>query len=66
MQARNPTEALAALAALAEPLDGFFDQVMVMADDPSLRQNRLALLSLLDELCREVADISCLSLEQSD
>ena len=66
MDSKNPTEALTALAALAAPLDGFFDQVMVMADDPSLRQNRLALLSLLDELCREVADISCLSLEQSD
>ncbi|WP_423822342.1 glycine--tRNA ligase subunit beta [Salinisphaera sp. SPP-AMP-43] len=57
------TAALAALAPLAEPLDQFFDQVMVMADDPALRRNRLALLSSIDRLCRRVADISCLSIE---
>jgi glycyl-tRNA synthetase beta chain len=59
---RDPSTALAGLAALAHPLDAFFDQVMVMADDERLRRNRLALLSQLDDLCREVADISCLSL----
>lgn len=57
------TAALSALAPLAEPLDRFFDQVMVMADDPALRRNRLALLSSIDRLCRRVADISCLSIE---
>lgn len=63
MQAKNPQAALLALAELAEPLDRFFDQVMVMADDDRLRENRLALLDCLDALCREVADLSCLALE---
>ncbi|MES1929245.1 glycine--tRNA ligase [Salinisphaera dokdonensis CL-ES53] len=59
----DPASALAGLAALAAPLDAFFDQVMVMADDDELRRNRLALLRTLDRLCREVADIACLSLD---
>lgn len=63
MSERDPATALAGLAALAQPLDAFFDQVMVMADDERLRRNRLALLGQLDNLCREVADISCLSLD---
>ena len=66
MKANDPGRALTALSALAKPLDAFFDQVMVMAEDASVRQNRLALLGELDDLCREVADISCLSLEKSD
>lgn len=55
--------ALTALAALAQPLDDFFTDVMVMADDAALRNNRLALLASIDVLCRQVADISCLSPE---
>ncbi|MES1941641.1 glycine--tRNA ligase [Salinisphaera sp. T5B8] len=66
MAANDPAGALRALSALARPLDGFFDQVMVMAEDETLRRNRLALLGALDRLCRQVADISCLSLEHSD
>ncbi|MGR6979852.1 glycine--tRNA ligase subunit beta [Testudinibacter sp. P27/CKL/0425] len=48
------------LAALREPVDSFFDNVMVNADDPALRQNRLALLHNLRELFLQVADISLL------
>lgn len=55
--------ALSALAPLAEPLDAFFEEVMVMSDDPALQRNRLALLTQIDGLCRRVADISCLSAE---
>jgi glycyl-tRNA synthetase beta chain len=51
---------LARLAALKEPVDAFFAGVMVMADNPQVRTNRLALLGKLDALCREVADLSCL------
>ena len=51
---------LQALAALKEPVDAFFDKVMVMAEDPAVRANRLALLARLDASCREVADLSCL------
>jgi len=57
---RQYKEALAALADLREPVDNFFDSVMVMADDEALRNNRLALLKQLRELFLEVADISLL------
>ena len=58
--AREYTKALAALADLQQPVDAFFDSVMVMSDDPSLQQNRLALLQQLRGLFLEVADISYL------
>jgi glycyl-tRNA synthetase beta chain len=45
---------------LQAPVDAFFAAVMVMADDPAVRANRLALLRRLDAVCREVADISLL------
>lgn len=54
------TQALTSLAALRESVDGFFDDVMVMTDDAALRVNRLALLSRLQKLFLEVADISSL------
>ncbi|WP_163557869.1 glycine--tRNA ligase subunit beta [Halomonas sp. NO4] len=53
-------EALDVLASLREPVDAFFDEVMVMADDPTIRANRLALLAALQALFLEVADISLL------
>ncbi|MES9846016.1 MAG: glycine--tRNA ligase subunit beta [Candidatus Sedimenticola sp. PURPLELP] len=49
---------LIALADLKEPVDHFFDEVMVMADDPAIRNNRLALLNQLSGLFLGVADIS--------
>jgi glycyl-tRNA synthetase beta chain len=48
------------LAALREPVDRFFDGVMVMADDAAKRNNRLVLLSQLRRLFLHVADISLL------
>jgi glycyl-tRNA synthetase beta chain len=57
------TAALSALAPLADPLDRFFEEVMVMTDDPVQQRNRLALLFESDRLCRRVADLSCLSAE---
>lgn len=53
-------QALDVLATLREPVDTFFDQVMVMADDPAIQRNRLALLASLQGLFLEVADISLL------
>lgn len=53
--------ALEALAALRTPVDTFFDEVMVVADDLAVRNNRLALLSRLRNLFLGVADISLLS-----
>ena len=55
------TEALACLAGLREPIDAFFDGVMVNADDEALRDNRLNLLKTLRDLFLEVADISQLA-----
>ncbi len=52
--------ALKSLASLREPVDRFFDDVMVNADDPALKNNRLSLLSQLRELFLQVADISLL------
>ncbi|TDN52762.1 glycyl-tRNA synthetase beta chain [Buttiauxella sp. JUb87] len=53
-------EALVELAALREPVDMFFDKVMVNAEDKELRINRLTLLAKLRELFLQVADISLL------
>ncbi|BAN36370.1 glycyl-tRNA synthetase, subunit beta [Sulfuricella denitrificans skB26] len=55
------TEALTALAGVRTEVDTFFDQVMVMAEEPQLRNNRLALLKSLGELMNQVADISKLA-----
>lgn len=54
-------EALTELATLREVVDNFFDNVMVMADDEQLKNNRLALLQNLRGLFFEVADISYLA-----
>ena len=54
------TAVLDKLANLRAPVDSFFDNVMVNADDPALRQNRLAILNTLQGLFLQVADISVL------
>ncbi|MEE3507895.1 glycine--tRNA ligase subunit beta [Pseudomonas sp. 10C3] len=58
--ARQYSEALARLAALREPVDAFFEAVMVNAEDASVRANRYALLARLRGLFLGVADISLL------
>jgi glycyl-tRNA synthetase beta chain len=55
------TEALRALASARSSVDRFFDDVLVMAEDPALRANRLALLRGLAEAMNQVADISKLA-----
>jgi glycyl-tRNA synthetase beta chain len=52
---------LRALAPLKEPVDRFFDDVMVMVEDARLRANRLALLAQLRALMNRVADLSLLA-----
>lgn len=59
-QAFRYQEALTLLATLREPIDHFFDKVMVMVDDPALRDNRLLLLNNLRQLFLQIADISLL------
>lgn len=58
---RNYRDALQGLAALRAPVDAFFDAVLVMAEAPAVRNNRLAQLRRLRELFLDVADLSCLS-----
>jgi glycyl-tRNA synthetase beta chain len=62
LEARAYAEALNELADLRDPVDRFFDNVMVMAEDEATRNNRLALLGELRALFLHVADISRLSI----
>jgi glycyl-tRNA synthetase beta chain len=55
---REYTPALSQLAALRDDVDTFFDSVMVMAEDPEVRANRLGLLTRLRGLFLQVADLS--------
>ncbi len=59
--AEDYTGALKLLAGVRAPVDTFFEQVMVMTDEPLIRANRLALLSRLDRLMNGVADLSRLA-----
>ncbi|GIX27671.1 MAG: glycine--tRNA ligase beta subunit [Burkholderiales bacterium] len=61
MQRGDYTQALAALAGIKPQVDTFFDQVLVMAEEPSIRSNRLALLRQLAGVMNQVADISKLA-----
>ena len=58
---KDYTAHLRALAALKGPVDAFFDQVMVNADDPALKANRLGLLATLQGAMNRVADLSRLA-----
>ena len=60
-EAGDYTASLQALAALREPVDTFFTEVMVNADDPALKANRLGLLATLHAAMNRVADLSRLS-----
>jgi glycyl-tRNA synthetase beta chain len=53
--------ALAAIAGLRGPVDAFFNDVMVMAEDASVRRNRLALLSAISAIFGQIADFSQIS-----
>jgi len=55
------TASLKALAALKAPVDAFFDNVMVNADAPALKANRLGLLAILHQAMNRVADLSKLA-----
>jgi glycyl-tRNA synthetase beta chain len=62
LSVRRYADALNKLAELRDPVDRFFDDVMVMADDVAVRNNRLALLGELRALFLQIADISRLSI----
>jgi glycyl-tRNA synthetase beta chain len=57
---RDYSAALGRLATLRPTVDAFFDAVMVNAEDPALRRNRLALLAGLRLQFARIADLSCL------
>lgn len=61
MAKKEFTQALMAMAVLKDPLENFFESVMVMADDEKLRFNRLSLLKEVRQLVLTVADLSELS-----
>jgi glycyl-tRNA synthetase beta chain len=61
VQAGDYAAALRGLASLREPVDAFFDQVLVNCEDPALRENRYALLAALRAAFLQVADISALA-----
>ena len=57
LSAKDFASVIAALAALREPIDAFFDDVMVMVDDMALRENRLRLLNRFTSVFAGIADI---------
>ena len=61
----NYTEALKQLAQLRDPVDAFFDKVMVMTEDEKLRHSRLALLYQIRQLFLQAADISKLQADKT-
>lgn len=60
LAAKHYEAALQAMLRMKEPVDAFFDGVMVMADDPAIRANRLNLLTALGALILDIGDISLL------
>lgn len=62
LENKSYVAALERLAALSDPVDGYFDDVMVMADDPAVRRNRLAMLATLRQQFLRIADISRLAI----
>lgn len=60
LAAQDFQTALSELAAVKPQVDAFFDGVMVMADDPAVKQNRLNLLNTLSQQMNAVADIALL------
>jgi glycyl-tRNA synthetase beta chain len=60
-EAGELTASLRELAALKAPVDAFFEQVMVNAEDAALRNNRLALLATLHRAMNRVADLARLA-----
>lgn len=58
LQAGSYLEALKAMSALQQPIDAFFDGVLVMAPEENIRKNRLALLQAVVDLVLQVADFS--------
>jgi glycyl-tRNA synthetase beta chain len=61
MEQGDLDRALSTIATLRDPVDAFFNDVMVMADDPAVRRNRLALLASISAIFDQIADFSQIS-----
>jgi glycyl-tRNA synthetase beta chain len=61
LQRGDLERALATVATLRDPVDAFFNDVMVMADDEAVRRNRLALLAAISAIFGRIADFSQIS-----
>ncbi|MCK4838477.1 MAG: glycine--tRNA ligase subunit beta [Desulfobulbaceae bacterium] len=61
LKTRNYQAAMAVILEMKEPVDRFFDEVMVMADDEQIRNNRLALLTAISHLFLRIGDFSKMS-----
>ena len=58
LKAEDFAGAMAAMAALRAPIDGFFEAVQVNTDNDILRRNRLNLLSRIRQICLQAADLT--------
>ena len=58
LESENFADAMGAMAALRQPVDRFFDNVTVNAEEADLRENRLKLLSAIGATLGQVADFS--------
>ena len=58
---QNYSEYLQILSSLKNPIDQFFDQIMVLCEESDLRKNRLALLNQVSQAFSQVAEIGCLA-----
>ena len=63
MDSRQYVDALKGISTIRQNVDSFFDNVMVMAEDETVRQNRLALLSEINSLFINFADFSKIAAE---
>ena len=63
LSSQEIARALESIATLREPIEEFFNRVMVMVDDPDVRRNRLALLAQISQLATKIADFSRIVIE---
>ena len=66
VEARDYAQALDRLLALKGPIDRYFDEVLVMDDDKTVRANRLAFLKRLSDLFMRIGDFSMIAVESKD
>jgi glycyl-tRNA synthetase beta chain len=66
IQSANYHQALSLFALVAKPLEWFFDEVMVMVDEPTIRANRMSLLQNVGQVARRIADVTKIVVDRSE